>query len=75
MPRQRDARPGKDTASRRTASPEPHLTPAGREVQRFGTLRLAPIALSAEARAESSQLLNGILTARSVGSPVTGSQR
>jgi len=33
----------------------------GREVQRFGALRLLPIALSAEARGESCQLLNGIL--------------
>ncbi|TAM56531.1 MAG: DNA starvation/stationary phase protection protein [Chloroflexota bacterium] len=30
-------------------------------MQRFGTLRLLPIALAAEARAESCQLLNGIL--------------
>jgi starvation-inducible DNA-binding protein len=33
----------------------------GGEVQRFGALRLLPIALSAEAREESCQLLNGIL--------------
>ena len=31
------------------------------EIQKFGTLRLLPIALSAEARRESAQLLNGIL--------------
>jgi starvation-inducible DNA-binding protein len=42
-------------------SPQPHLGQRGREVQRFGTLRLLPIALAAEARAESAQLLNGIL--------------
>lgn len=42
-------------------SPEPHLGQRGREVQRFGTLRLLPIALSAEARGESAQLLNRIL--------------
>lgn len=44
-------------------SPEPRLVDAGQgiEVQRFGTLRMAPIALSAEARAESCQLLNQIL--------------
>jgi starvation-inducible DNA-binding protein len=33
----------------------------GQEVQRFGTIRLVPIALSAEARIESAQLLNRIL--------------
>jgi len=33
----------------------------GAEIQRFGALRLAPIALSAEARGESAQLLNVIL--------------
>ena len=48
------------SASSRT-SPEPTLAPLGREIQRFGTLRLLPIALSAEARAESCQLLNEIL--------------
>jgi starvation-inducible DNA-binding protein len=42
-------------------SPEFQLAPLGEEIQRFGSLRLAPIALSAEARAESSQLLNEIL--------------
>ena len=45
----------------RTVSPEPHLGQHTNEVQRFGTLRLQPIALSADARAESSQLLNRIL--------------
>ena len=42
-------------------SPQPHLAQRGREIQRFGTVRLQPIALSADARAESSQLLNQIL--------------
>jgi starvation-inducible DNA-binding protein len=42
-------------------SPEPRLGERGREVQRFGTLRLLPVALSAEARAESAQILNRIL--------------
>jgi starvation-inducible DNA-binding protein len=42
-------------------SPEPHLAPLGREVQRYGSLRLLPIALSSEARGESCQILNGIL--------------
>jgi starvation-inducible DNA-binding protein len=48
-------------ARERTVSPQPHLGQHGNEVQPFGTLRLVPIALSAEARAESVQLLNGIL--------------
>jgi starvation-inducible DNA-binding protein len=42
-------------------SPEPRLGQRGGELQRFGTLRQLPIALSAEARAESCQLLNEIL--------------
>lgn len=44
-----------------TLSPQPHLVQRGREVQEFGSLRLLPIALSAEARGESAQLLNRIL--------------
>jgi starvation-inducible DNA-binding protein len=42
-------------------SPQPHLAQHGTEVQRFGTLRLLPIALANEARAESATLLNRIL--------------
>lgn len=42
-------------------SPQPRLAQRGKELQRFGTLRLQPIALSAEARTESAQLLNRIL--------------
>jgi starvation-inducible DNA-binding protein len=42
-------------------SPEPHLGQHAREVQPFGALRLVPIALSAEARTESIQLLNRVL--------------
>lgn len=42
-------------------SPEPHLAPLGEEIQRFGTMRLLPIALAKEARSESCQLLNEIL--------------
>ena len=42
-------------------SPEPQLAPLGVEVQRFGALRLLPIALEADARRESCQLLNVIL--------------
>jgi starvation-inducible DNA-binding protein len=59
--RQGNPPPKRAVASRRHASPEPRLAPTGIEVQRFGTLRLLPIALSAEARQESSQLLNRIL--------------
>src|SRR5256885_7984109 len=45
----------------RRRSPEIHPGKLGVEVQRFGALRLAPIALSAEARGENAQLLNIIL--------------
>src|SRR5439155_12449901 len=45
----------------RRRSPEIHPGKRGVEVQRFGALRLAPIAFSAEARGESAQLLNIIL--------------
>jgi starvation-inducible DNA-binding protein len=46
---------------RNRRSPEPQLAPLGVEIQRYGSLRLAPIALSAEARSESCRLLNEIL--------------
>lgn len=46
---------------RRRISPEPHLGIEGVEVQRFGSLRMLPIALADEARAESCELLNRIL--------------
>jgi len=49
------------TATADRHSPEPKLAPLGKEIQRFGSLRLLPIALPAEARAESCQLLNEIL--------------
>jgi starvation-inducible DNA-binding protein len=42
-------------------SPELRLGQRGQEVQCFGTLRLVPVALSAQARGESAQLLNRIL--------------
>jgi len=42
-------------------SPQPRLGQTGPEIQRFGTLRLLPIALSKDARAESCRLLNAIL--------------
>ncbi|HEY8818363.1 MAG TPA: DNA starvation/stationary phase protection protein [Candidatus Limnocylindrales bacterium] len=45
----------------RRPSPEPQMAPLGMEVQRFGTTRLLPIALSKEARSDSCRLLNEIL--------------
>jgi starvation-inducible DNA-binding protein len=48
-------------ARHRTHSPEPHLAATGTEIQRFGALRLLPIALSAEARTGSCQIINEIL--------------
>jgi starvation-inducible DNA-binding protein len=42
-------------------SPEPLLVQKAPELQRFGSLRLLPIALSAEARGQSAQILNRIL--------------
>jgi starvation-inducible DNA-binding protein len=45
----------------RSPSPQPRLGQRAAELQRFGTLRQLPIALSAEARTESCQLLNEIL--------------
>ena len=47
--------------SRSRRSPQPRLGQRAPELQRFGTLRQLPIALSAEARTESCQLLNEIL--------------
>jgi starvation-inducible DNA-binding protein len=52
-----DARKGRDTAR----SPEPRMGQRAPELQRFGSLRLLPIALAAEARRQSAQLLNQIL--------------
>jgi starvation-inducible DNA-binding protein len=40
---------------------QPRLHVRGEEIQPFGTLRLLPIALAEEARAESVQLLNRVL--------------
>jgi starvation-inducible DNA-binding protein len=45
----------------RRISPTPRLSRPSGEVQKFGTLRLMPIALDARARAESGQMLNVIL--------------
>ena len=46
---------------RARCSPQPQLGARGPEIQAFGTLRLLPIALAAEARSESNQILNEIL--------------
>jgi starvation-inducible DNA-binding protein len=42
-------------------SPSPKLSRPSGEVQKFGTLRLIPIALAARARGQSAQMLNVIL--------------
>jgi starvation-inducible DNA-binding protein len=56
------ARRGSVTSTNgRRRSPEPRLAPLGNEIQRFGSLRLAPIALESTARSESCRLLNIIL--------------
>ena len=52
-------RHAKPTRPRRSAQPQ--LGARGPEVQAFGTLRLLPIALAAQARGESAQLLNEVL--------------
>ena len=49
-------------SSRSKASAQPRFGQNGPELQRFGTLRQLPIALSAEARTESCRLLNEILS-------------
>jgi starvation-inducible DNA-binding protein len=54
------AKPSASTNGRHP-SPQPHLGQQAPEMQRYGTLRLVPIALSAEARAGSARLLNEIL--------------
>jgi starvation-inducible DNA-binding protein len=59
--RQAPSAQGNGTKRRGGPSPEPRLAPLGVEIQRFGTTRLLPIALAAEARTESCQLLNEIL--------------
>ncbi|HEU4571271.1 MAG TPA: DNA starvation/stationary phase protection protein [Candidatus Limnocylindrales bacterium] len=46
--------------SRNGRSPEPRLGQTNGELQRFGTLRQLPIALSAEARSESCRILSEI---------------
>ena len=53
--------PSSSTGTTRARSPEPKLGQQARELQRYGSLRQLPIALPAEARAESCRLLNEIL--------------
>ena len=57
----RDPQADTKDAKRRKPSPESHMARMGTEIQRFGTVRLMPIALAAEARVESCQILNEIL--------------
>ncbi len=61
MPPKTKGSRGNGSSRTQRLSPEPRLAPLGKEVQRFGSLRLLPIALAAEARSESCQLLNEIL--------------
>jgi starvation-inducible DNA-binding protein len=61
-PKVKNARGNGSSSSRASRlSPEPKLAPLGVEIQRFGTTRFLPIALSKTARSESCQLLNEIL--------------
>jgi starvation-inducible DNA-binding protein len=49
------------TESERSRGSQPRFHQHGREIQRFGELRLFPIALAHDARAESCQSLNAIV--------------
>jgi starvation-inducible DNA-binding protein len=51
----------RSTSSGGRTSAQPRFGQTGPELQRFGTLRLLPIALSSDARSESCRLLNEIL--------------
>ena len=57
-------------SARTKPSPQPRLGQTAPELQRFGTVRLLPIALSAEARTESCQLLTEILADSMILSPL-----
>ncbi|HEV8699546.1 MAG TPA: DNA starvation/stationary phase protection protein [Candidatus Limnocylindrales bacterium] len=59
--KQRNRNGQADGAGHRNLSPEPRLARTGAEIQQFGSLRLLPIALAAEARMASCQVLNEIL--------------
>ena len=56
-------RAGRNVTHNGAARSSPQMRPGklGVELQRFGELRLAPIALSSDARTESAQVLNEIL--------------
>src|SRR5438094_6497468 len=60
-PSRRGSRDSDNGRRRARRSPNPRLGIRAPELQKFGSLRLLPIALSAEARQESCQLLNEIL--------------
>ena len=76
MATQRSSRQANQRAPTRTgrvrevSAQSQYIQPLGKEVQRFGTIRLVPIALSEEARAESVQLLNQILADTKVLHPM-----
>ena len=53
---------GNGGTSGRRRSPQPRLGQTAPQIQRYGTLRQLPIALAAEARTKSCQLLNEILS-------------
>lgn len=59
----RTAQPAKSRngSSRRDNNAQPILDQTSREIQKYGSLRNLPIALSVEARAESCELLNQVL--------------
>jgi starvation-inducible DNA-binding protein len=62
MPNRTKTADAQKNGSKRRLSPEPVLAPTtGREIQRFGSLRLLPIALASDTRSESCRILNGIL--------------
>ncbi len=62
MPVRTPKRAAQKNGATRPLSPQPHFVQQGKEIQRFGTLKLLPIALSSEARGESAQALNQILS-------------
>jgi starvation-inducible DNA-binding protein len=61
MPETRHSDPFVGDGKTRKESSQPLFHQHGEEIQRFGEMRLFPIALGHEARTESAQLLNGIL--------------
>jgi starvation-inducible DNA-binding protein len=61
MPTRTPKRAASKNGTRPRLSAQPHFAQRGKEIQRFGTLRLLPISLSTTARGESAQLLNQIL--------------